>query len=76
MEKVKNVHINEIEAYFNTNGVPTDPVQLDPEDPATVVTNPEKFVSHHLSVLKNNPGNMRFKPYYDRLVEFYLLDKE
>lgn len=63
----------ELEAYFETRKIPPDTVKI---DSATTVINPSKFVKSHLSILKNNPGNKRYKPYYDRLVVLYLIDKE
>jgi len=66
-------HVTEIQEYFEANGTPTGPVRL---DPATLITDPEKFVESHLSILKCNPGKRAYKPYYDRLLAFYLIDKK
>jgi hypothetical protein len=31
----------------------------------------QKFIDSHLTILKANPGNKRFIPYYNRLLLFY-----
>jgi hypothetical protein len=33
--------------------------------------NPRKMADYHIWYLKANPGNKRYKPYYDRLLELY-----
>lgn len=35
----------------------------------------QKFIDTNVSYLKSNSGKLRFKPYYDRLLEFYLANK-
>ena len=35
----------------------------------------QKFIDINVSYLKANSGKLRFKPYYDRLLEFYLANK-
>ena len=39
------------------------------------ITNPQKFIDLNISYLKAQSGNRRYLPYYDRLLEFYLLNK-
>ncbi len=34
------------------------------------ITNLPRFIDAHLTVLKANPGNKLFRPYYDRLLKF------
>ena len=39
------------------------------------ITDPKKFIELNISYLKANSGNRRYLPYYERLLEFYLLNK-
>lgn len=39
------------------------------------ITNPKKFIELNISYLKSQSGNRRYLPYYERLLEFYLLNK-
>lgn len=39
------------------------------------ITDVKKFIDLNISYLKSNPKNKRYLPYYDRLLEFYLLNK-
>lgn len=39
------------------------------------ITDPKKFIDLNISYLKAQSGNRRYLPYYDRLLEFYLLNK-
>jgi len=39
------------------------------------ITDPQKFIDLNISYLKAQSGNRRYLPYYDRLLEFYLLNK-
>lgn len=39
------------------------------------ITDPQKFIELNISYLKAQSGNRRYLPYYDRLLEFYLLNK-
>lgn len=43
---------------------------------AETVLNVELFVNTHILFLENNKGNIKFKPYYDRLLRFYKLISE
>ena len=36
-------------------------------DSCTTITNVNKFIKSHLTILKANSGKETFKPYYDRL---------
>jgi hypothetical protein len=40
-----------------------------------LVVDPKSFIENHLSFLKCNPGNRRYLPYYNRLLEFYTKNK-
>lgn len=46
------------------------PKQLKLDD-CTMITDTKMFVDNHVSVLQNNSGKQRYKPYYDRLLKFY-----
>jgi hypothetical protein len=39
------------------------------------INDPQKFIDLNISYLKSQSGNRRFLPYYERLLEFYLLNK-
>jgi hypothetical protein len=39
------------------------------------INDPQKFIDLNISYLKAQSGNRRFLPYYERLLEFYLLNK-
>jgi hypothetical protein len=39
------------------------------------ISDPQKFIELNISYLKAQSGNRRYLPYYDRLLEFYLLNK-
>ena len=39
------------------------------------ITDPQKFIELNISYLKANSGNRRYLAYYERLLEFYLLNK-
>ena len=40
-----------------------------------IITDPHKFIQLNISYLKAQSGNRRYLPYYERLFEFYLLNK-
>ena len=39
------------------------------------ISDPKKFIDLNISYLKAQSGNRRYLAYYDRLLEFYLLNK-
>lgn len=39
------------------------------------ISDPKKFIELNISYLKAQSGNRRYLPYYERLLEFYLLNK-
>lgn len=39
------------------------------------ITNVELFINTHVSYLRSNPKNMRYIPYYNRLMELYEANK-
>jgi hypothetical protein len=62
--------ITELENYFASIELPTQPVKL---NQCTTITDCSLFIEHHLSTIKANCGNRIFLPYLDRLM---LLQKE
>lgn len=36
-----------------------------------LIENPKRFVESHIAYLEANPGNPRYKPYYERLLKYY-----
>jgi hypothetical protein len=56
--------INELEMYFKTISLPTEPINI---DPCTRVNSVSSFVDSHLSIVKAQNGNPTFKPYLNRL---------
>ncbi len=40
-------------------------------DECTKILNTKEFIESHIQILKSNPGNTSYKPYYDRLLKFY-----
>ena len=39
------------------------------------ISDPQKFIELNISYLKAQSGNRRYLAYYERLLEFYLLNK-
>ena len=39
------------------------------------INDPQKFIEINISYLKAQSGKRRYLPYYERLLEFYLLNK-
>jgi hypothetical protein len=39
------------------------------------ISDPQKFIDLNISYLKAQSGNRRYLAYYERLLEFYLLNK-
>lgn len=57
---------NEIQAYFENA-----PDRSVPLDAATTVNSSRTCAMEHIEILKANPGNKHFMPYWDRLVRLY-----
>lgn len=66
------IPLKEIEEYFNEYSFEKNKVEI---NDCTWVTDLKKFVDTHISILKANPGNKRFLPYYERLYKAYLITK-
>jgi hypothetical protein len=57
--------IEELDNFFNATKFP-DSIQL---DKCSVIVDVPLFVKSHLSILKGQNGNQRYKPYLDRLIQ-------
>jgi len=62
--------IAELEQFFKTIKLPTDPIRL---DSGSQITNVELFIKSHLDIAKAQNGNSRYLPYMDRLNEVKIL---
>ena len=73
MKKKQRNSINEIP--YETIREYLDKIQFDKEaiklDQGTTITDQEKFYIGHCGYIDGNRGNKRYRPYYDRLVQFY-----
>jgi hypothetical protein len=71
-EKIKEVvpdwtnEIASLEEFFNNATIPTTPIK---PNAWSSITDCQKYIDSHLSVVKANNGNLTFKPYVDRLIE-------
>jgi hypothetical protein len=65
--------LNELEAFFNSIDLPTEPINL---NEAETITDCKKFVDSHLKYLKGQKGNRLYLPYYDRLIKLYKILKK
>lgn len=43
---------------------------------AELIQDGKRFVESHIAYLENNSGNPRYKPYYDRLLNYYNYAKQ
>lgn len=59
--------IAELETFFSTASLPTEPILL---SPGATITDAVLFIKAGLSVVKKNNGNKVFIPYLNRLQEF------
>lgn len=59
------ISLAELEAFFLT--AQTKPLTIRKGE---TTVDPKKFISSHLSYLKANSGNVRYLPYYERLVDY------
>ncbi len=57
-------NVSELEQYFNSVTLPTEPLRL---DKSTTIVDVQKFLAGHLPIVKNYNGNPTFEPYLDRL---------
>jgi hypothetical protein len=59
-------YINELENYFASITIPTQPVKLNPH---STITDCSKFIESHFATVKANNGKLKFLPYLNRLKE-------
>lgn len=57
-----------IKEYLSSIDIPETPIKL---CPAETIFNPRVFVESHVQIIEANSGNVRYKPYYDRLEMYY-----
>jgi len=62
--------VAELESFFKSKELPHEPVRL---DSCTLITDPAKFVSTEIAIVRANNGNPRFLPYLDRLKQLKIL---
>lgn len=60
--------LHDLEIWFNENKDILRECQL---SVCGKVIDPKLFVESHIAILKNNSGNPRYLPYYDRLLAYY-----
>lgn len=58
--------IAELEKLFKVIKLPTKPIKL---NNCSMITDIPLFIESHLSIMKAQAGNLRYKPYLDRLIE-------
>jgi hypothetical protein len=63
----------EIEAFFNSIELPTEPINLNVTE---TIIDCKKFVKSHLEYLKGQKGNKVYLPYYNRLIQLYKILKK
>lgn len=73
LQKDWNKNIIEIEKYFKSIEIPTQPVKL---NRCTTITNCDMFIDSHIKTVKANNGKKTFLPYLDRLKDLSQLFKE
>ena len=59
-------NIKELEKFFETIKLPTDPIRL---DQCSQVTDIKLFIKSHMDIVKAQDGNERYRPYLERLQE-------
>lgn len=58
--------LRDLRSFFEIVKLPEDPIRL---NKYSKITDVELLVKSHLNILKCHKGNLRFKPYLDRLME-------
>jgi len=61
--------LSEIETFFANCNLPSHPIRI---NPWTLIVDPALFVSSHLKIIKYNNGICSFRPYFNRLNDFFL----
>ncbi len=62
--------LQELEQWFNENNHLVTDCKL---SICEKIIDGKTFIDSHISELKNNSGNPRYLPYYDRLLAYYRL---
>lgn len=68
MEKPRTSYLDLMEIYFNRVDVNTLEMPFGLE---LKVVDVNKFIRSHIDILRGNPGNYLFRPYFDRLYAVY-----
>ena len=58
--------IAELEAFFQAVQLPQEPIRL---DYYRTITDPQKFLTSHLNIVRGQVRNERYHPYLERLQE-------
>lgn len=66
------IKLKTIEDYFKNYYFSDSEVVI---NEAEKITNLKNFINKHVSMLKANPGNPVYLPYYERLKKVYLITK-
>jgi len=67
------MRLPDLECWFEQNPPPDEPIRI---SVCEVAMNPRFMVQTHIVILKANPQNPAYLPYYDRLMKLYLLTKK
>lgn len=59
--------LSDLEIFFDNTKLPSEPVRL---DPCCRVTDIPLFIKTHMSISKHQIKNSRYKPYFQRLIQF------
>lgn len=59
-------NIAEMEQFFKVVKLPEDPISI---DKCSRITNINLFIKSHMDTARAQNGNLRYKPYLDRLIE-------
>ena len=62
--------ITDLEQFFKVVKLPVEPIRI---DKCSQITNIELFIKSHMNIVKGQNGNMRYKPYLERLNEVKFL---
>lgn len=56
--------ITELEEFFKISKIPDEPIRI---DSGSIITDLKLFIRTHLLIVRSQNGNMRYKPYLDRM---------
>jgi hypothetical protein len=57
--------LNELEQFYKTAVLPSWPIEL---EQGTKIADIPKMIESHFTVLRANPNNKTYEPFFDRLV--------